>query len=852
MKFNKINSKDIKSLIAVFIVISMLLLPLGAFAGSGDASDGSDTLTTTTGSPDDSNTSGSSDSGDSGSTETTDSSNDGGESSPGSDRDSESSDDEAGKDDESADDGTVEINTTGTEDEEENEPGAAEEGDKKESTFDDQVSENDQELTAENADGTGTEEKGDKVVDEESDAPETGTDTVKDDEEATVTPILKSNSESDSQKQGSDDEKESETPFSGDDDEQGAEEPNSDGYEDQKFDGNTYSAVIKHIEEHADYDSDYAKHLGLDELRYFEATITEIGQSRIGSVQITVPEGFDLKNEDFSWSFSSFDSNAFAAGEYKDNWDGSIDEDTGTVSLWAKAVDYYLYFGESVTALFKAKTPAVISPEAEDRTKGELPGYDENGDYKIGIYDFELSVWTNATTDELDAGGIRIPLYEDGSNAGDGTGVGVSNDRLNTISEDHSLTMVWVGDDDFHEALEAATGYNVIDSADNHQGQSSYSVVLKSVVDGSPSTFNFEITHDKGSAGQSAQAMEELWIILPAGFAADAGSISNLAVQYDDNGDITTDSIEFDFANGRIVWKGNLGEPKITVFNISFNATVGPDSGNVFQTEALWFPNANTSNNVPNLHASEEPAEVAFPIFSSQSLPSEPVDDEGFEEDLSPTGDENGGDDNNIIPGDEPVDDPDDPVTGTPGLTAAPLGAPAAPAAVPGAAPEDAPAAPVEVPAEAAAEEAPVSITEDFPPEAPQVEPVAEAEAGSFNFWPLLLILIPALLWFLWARLVLVRVPNEKGEYRTVARKLARRKDKRWFVDVEKQLQEYLEKHREVLVDFRGGLIKDAKKAVYSGETTLSEGEKRFALINSRSFVNWVDELKERTERIAG
>ena len=120
---------------------------------------------------------------------------------------------------------------------------------------------------------------------------------------------------------------------------------------------------------------------------------------------------------------------------------------------------------------------------------------------------------------------------------------------------------------------------------------------------------------------------------------------------------------------------------------------------------------------------------------------------------------------------------------------------------------------------------------------------------SAFNLlalWPLLLLLIPALIWFLLARLVLVRVPDKDGKLETVKRLIARRKDKRWFVDIEKQLDEYLAKHGQVLVDFRGGLIKDAKKTLYSGEKILGADEPRFAIVNQNRQVTWLDKLDEQ------
>ena len=140
--------------------------------------------------------------------------------------------------------------------------------------------------------------------------------------------------------------------------------------------------------------------------------------------------------------------------------------------------------------------------------------------------------------------------------------------------------------------------------------------------------------------------------------------------------------------------------------------------------------------------------------------------------------------------------------------------------------------------------------------EEPQVVPEAvetQVLIQSPNLWWLLLLLLaPVLIWFLLARMVLIRVPNEKGEYETVARKIARRKEKRWFVEIEKQLNEHLTKHGEVLVDFRGGLIQEAKKAIYNGENLLSTGEVRYAIVNRQRSTVWVEELQKKQERIAG
>jgi hypothetical protein len=140
--------------------------------------------------------------------------------------------------------------------------------------------------------------------------------------------------------------------------------------------------------------------------------------------------------------------------------------------------------------------------------------------------------------------------------------------------------------------------------------------------------------------------------------------------------------------------------------------------------------------------------------------------------------------------------------------------------------------------------------------EAPQVNPddsemPVVTEVSAVSLWNLLylLLLAPVLLWLMLARLVLVRVPGKDGEYETVARKLASRKEKRWFVNVEKELDKHLQQYTEVLIDFRGGLIKKADKAVYSGEKILGEGDVRYALINRSRSVTWVEKLQDKLEK---
>lgn len=134
-------------------------------------------------------------------------------------------------------------------------------------------------------------------------------------------------------------------------------------------------------------------------------------------------------------------------------------------------------------------------------------------------------------------------------------------------------------------------------------------------------------------------------------------------------------------------------------------------------------------------------------------------------------------------------------------------------------------------------------------PETPETEPLGQV---SIVKWPFLLLLaVLVLVWFAVSLLVLVRVPGSDGSLKTLSRKLARRKDKRWYVDVEKELDKYLAKYGEVMVDFRGGLIKGAKKAVYSGDTVLSADKTRYAIINKQRYTSWVDELKKEVSKTA-
>ncbi|MDZ4133465.1 MAG: hypothetical protein U1E11_10050, partial [Dethiobacteria bacterium] len=293
--------------------------------------------------------------------------------------------------------------------------------------------------------------------------------------------------------------------------------------------------------------------------------------------------------------------------------------------------------------------------------------------------------------------------------------------------------------------------------------------------------------------------------------------------------------------NKYFVWRGADGSDTNNV-ELSFSAVI--NTTKTFSTEAIWFNT--TSLNFKDLKRgidgeinpplplapTDPPTEPPYPVFIAKNDWLAVQGDGYIEDPTDPTG-------------------PTDPTDPTDVLSTFLLAPPVQPE------PPVIPAAPVLLAAappvatlEVAPEETntqPEKVQElEVPTEEPQVVPESR-----LPWWPLLLLLIPGLLWFLLARLVLVRVPDKDGEYETVARKLARRKDKRWYVDIEKELDKYLAKYGVVMVDFRGGLIKDAKKAVYSGDTVLSTDEMRYAIINKQRYTSWVDELKTEVSKTA-
>ncbi len=156
-------------------------------------------------------------------------------------------------------------------------------------------------------------------------------------------------------------------------------------------------------------------------------------------------------------------------------------------------------------------------------------------------------------------------------------------------------------------------------------------------------------------------------------------------------------------------------------------------------------------------------------------------------------------------------------------------------------------------PAPPALEVAPPEETIVVDPEAPEVALPEDVKAEEVNYWPLLLLLlIPLLLWLLWSSRVLVMVPDREGGYEVVARKIARPKEKKWHVNIQRQLDRYLAKHGYVIVDFRGRFLRNAGKVIYAKKVALGSGEMRYGLIGRKRLISWSDKLHKRSKREVG
>lgn len=335
------------------------------------------------------------------------------------------------------------------------------------------------------------------------------------------------------------------------------------GEEDEKFDGNTYSAVVEYKQI-----NDPANPIPgnpiifLGDLCQFTITFTEIGESRIGSVKVTLPDGFELAKGDdeyFDWKFDFTNSEDRKTEVFGENYWGG-EADGNTLSLWATDRDYYLLLGESLKVVFNA-----IPTKFPDSGSDHFKEWEDNPN--IGIFTFGTEAWTNAT--DIDGN----PLYNNvakGKQAG--TGVGNSDDRKNTLSEIYSQLRVWVGDVDFETQLGAYEDFlndnpNYLNDIDNYStdyliwlGQNSqwlsantvngyavfggeryadpennntnkkYSVSILSVTpdesDDSKVTFVFKVTHEGPSAGQNQHEMNKLAITSPKGITVESSTIT--------------------------------------------------------------------------------------------------------------------------------------------------------------------------------------------------------------------------------------------------------------------------------------------------------------------------------------
>jgi hypothetical protein len=275
--------------------------------------------------------------------------------------------------------------------------------------------------------------------------------------------------------------------------------------------------------------------------------------------------------------------------------------------------------------------------------------------------------------------------------------------------------------------------------------------------------------------------------------------IDVLSVKISDPGKVYYDGL---LANAILIDIGEIAAGVSQVLNLA--VTMSPDAGNETQNKSFsttWAFNAVSLGTDPG---DEDPATPVTPVTT---------DDTPF--------------------------DPFDLFPDTPAETAADVPVPA----------ELVTAAVAEVPGEQTVVTTPEQT--QVQPEEPQVVPLVEDSIALY--WPFfLLLLVPLLIWFVAGSSVVVLVPDGNGKYKTVALRLAGRRDKQWFVNVEKLLGKYLERHGKVIVDFRGAFVRDAKTSVYAGEKKLGSSEMRYAIINERRLASWADNLKQQVSRIAG
>lgn len=144
-----------------------------------------------------------------------------------------------------------------------------------------------------------------------------------------------------------------------------------------------------------------------------------------------------------------------------------------------------------------------------------------------------------------------------------------------------------------------------------------------------------------------------------------------------------------------------------------------------------------------------------------------------------------------------------------------------------------------------------VPAEEVVEPEVPEVTPLEDEVAAAFNYWLLLLLLIPLLLLFLLACQVVVMVPDSRGNFKVVARRIARRKNGKWHANIEKQLDRHLARQAYVVTDFRGWMIRRSEKELYSGTKVIGTSMLRYATIGRGRLASWSDALQDKESRSA-
>jgi hypothetical protein len=588
--------------------------------------------------------------------------------------------------------------------------------------------------------------------------------------------------------------------------------------------GNTYSIVVE-----TDTADGYLYGIvGLKELAQFTVTLTEIGGSQIGSAQISLPDGFSLQGGFVDLVFGSLDSKDMSG--YKSEWSYNADPLTNVINLYASE-GFALIYGQYVQVKFAAESPAEIKDEDQ-----------WNSDKYIGLYKFGVQAWTDADRSVKNYRYGERVLDDDGNVTGYLTG-----DALE-VADIYSQTKVWVLDeaDPEYENHSFKVERNDANSVTGVSITYDGIVGVRELTDNDLLEFALSFTFvGKGAAfGSGNNKVNNIEVVVPK-------SLLPINLVNSNNWQIVGNNSAGSENDLVVKWVG--GTLVNNVVDLVF--TRGPllNSDYTFLVSA-WYSWSTGQNHIRNDWQYDGSNTANLTKFPSLPVINQPTNSPGSGEINEPgSGGQGGG--GGTGPGDDnDTTTPPDDEGGTavlPAFTFAPFDAPAAPA--PPAPPAPAPlllaAAPTVETVVVAPEPTntqPAPVSEEFAPEEPQVEPLET----SLPWWPLLL-LIPALLWLLLARLVLVRVPDKDGEYETVARKLARRKDRRWYVDIEKELDKHLQKYGEVMVDFRGGLIKEADKSIYSGDNLLSSGDVRYALVSRTRLITWVEKLNEKLSKTA-